>query len=430
MSVISEREWKRALTSILEELEKQQLTKMVDCLEKIPQSQKTGRFKENLPRKIIQHYGAEESVSAVNAAIDQIPRRDSVVQDLLRPFVDKLNNKQEKENKGKKRKRDPDEEEERSAADQQENCRPDTEGIARTWIFIRELRSSGELPEKAIAGKVVKKSGLRSYQTKEKVKRFFFYVAVADETASVKVMVYGKKRYEEIKEKNFYTFRKLIKDEKGFKVIEQSKVSQTSSVQVPEELEMEAQELIYSESPVYTIAKAKLSAEKTAVSVEGTVTEVDPEVRRAKTTKRQHFRMKDDTDSIGICMWDENTNQCKDLAVGDVVKVTNVKTGHYHGTVSLSSTGFTRIHKVHSAGIQNVRLEIIGIIKAIKKETHLEAEFDLQVHTFVVASRLLAEAFGFKLEGDFKQRLLDKIPFSADAVIKGSKITKITAVQV
>ena len=74
-----------------------------------------------------------------------------------------------------------------------------------------------------------------------------------------------------------------------------------------------------------------------------------------------------------------------------------------------------------------MRIEIIGIIKAIKKETQLQAEINQQVHTFVVASPLLAKAFGLKLDGDFKQSLLDVMPLSAEAVIKGTRIQRLTA---
>ncbi len=100
MSDISEKEWKEALTSILEELDTSEYRKMLECLEKIPKSQKTGRSREKMPQKIIQRYGLEGSISAIRDAMEQIPRRDSKVQDLLCPFVDKLRKKPEEENKG------------------------------------------------------------------------------------------------------------------------------------------------------------------------------------------------------------------------------------------------------------------------------------------------------------------------------------------
>lgn len=82
--------------------------------------------------------------------------------------------------------------------------------------------------------------------------------------------------------------------------------------------------------------------------------------------------------------------------------------------------------QVQSVGIQNVSIELIGIIKATKKETHLEAVLNQQVNTFVVASRLLAEALGVKLEGDYKEMFLAKMPLLADVVIQGSRIKRIT----
>lgn len=93
--------------------------------------------------------------------------------------------------------------------------------------------------------------------------------------------------------------------------------------------------------------------------------------------------------------------------------------------------------QVQSVGTKNVRIEIIGIIKASQEETYLEAEFNNQPHMFVVDSLLLAKTFNFKLDEDFEESLLDKIPLSADAEIQGtvslnstvySRIEKVLAV--
>lgn len=141
---------------------------------------------------------------------------------------------------------------------------------------IRELKSSSALLDTdGIVGKVVQKSGVRSYRTKENVKKYFFYLAVADETASMKLMVYGKPFYKQIMEKKTYMFRKLTKDEKGFiKLRSQSKFSKKRKpVQVPDKLETEARELIYPKCPDYSIAEAKLSAD-IRVTVKGTITKV------------------------------------------------------------------------------------------------------------------------------------------------------------
>ncbi|XP_078121850.1 uncharacterized protein LOC144527577 [Sander vitreus] len=269
-------------------------------------------------------------------------------------------------------------------------------------------------------GKVVQKSGLRTYKTKNKEKKVFFYLAVADKKASVKVMVYGKKRFQEIREQSSYLFKKLIIDEYGVKVTKSSKVAETSPVDVPEELAMEALKLIYPESPMYSIKEAKLSADKTDVTVEGTITEIDPvQKTESKDDTERGFQLKDETDSIDIFMWGDATEQCNGLSVGDVVKVTNMKIHQFFET-TLNSTVYSRIEKVQSVGTKNVRIEIIGILKANQEETYLEAEFKNQPHMFVVDSPLLAKTFGFKLDEDFEESLLDEIPLSADAEIQGT----------
>ena len=93
--------------------------------------------------------------------------------------------------------------------------------------------------------------------------------------------------------------------------------------------------------------------------------------------------------------------------------------------------------QVQSVGTKKARIKIIGIIKASQEETYLEAEFNNQPHMFVVDSPLLAKTFGFELDEDFEESLLDKIPLSADAEIQGtvslnstvySRIEKVPAV--
>lgn len=86
--------------------------------------------------------------------------------------------------------------------------------------------------------------------------------------------------------------------------------------------------------------------------------------------------------------------------------------------------------QVQSAAVQSVTIEIIGIIRASGTQTELEAELshNNEVQPFVVASSLLAGALGVSL-GGFEDRLLDKMPFSADVEIKGNQIIKIKSVR-
>lgn len=94
-----ETKWKVALFSILEQLEESQYRKLLFNLAKIPQGVKSGKNREEIPQIIIQYFGAEGSISVIDKEMKQIPRMDAAVQDLLRPFVDKLK-KQRQKNKG------------------------------------------------------------------------------------------------------------------------------------------------------------------------------------------------------------------------------------------------------------------------------------------------------------------------------------------
>ncbi|KAL3970515.1 forkhead box protein G [Sarotherodon galilaeus] len=453
MSSISESEWKKALTFIIEDLDKPQLKKMLGFLD-IPKQKKTTKSRETIPQTIIEFYGVEKSIQKIDEAMLWIPRKDEAVQDQLRPFVEKLKNKENEGNKGNKRKRSETESE--SAEKTPEAGRqthPETVARGRhllrpVWLrgeiekrharkSIHDVKISGDLGNKVIAGKVVQKSGLRTYETKKREKKFFFYLGVADETGSIKVMVYGRERYQRFQEKSCYLFREVIMEEnviKGesiMKVTKKSIISKTAPIDVPENLEMEARMLIYSQTPVCSIGQAIGSEEKTSVSVEGKVTEIGSvetvklKNKRRKRDKRE-FQLEDGTGSIWITLWGEDMKQLRGISPGDSVRVVNVKTSHYYDSVSLNSTDFTRIFKVQSATVENVTIQIIGIKDAKKTETEVDAQISSgEVQSFVVTSSLLAKAFGVRLEGDFEDRLLEKMPFSADVEIKGNKIMKI-----
>ncbi|KAM4546728.1 uncharacterized protein V3H82_020457 [Fundulus diaphanus] len=100
MFVKDRTKWLKALTKILEELREQQFKKMLLYLVQIPEGLKNTRSRETMAQTIIEHHGEDESISEMNKIMDKIPRRDSAVQDLLRPFVEQL----EKKQKGQKRK--------------------------------------------------------------------------------------------------------------------------------------------------------------------------------------------------------------------------------------------------------------------------------------------------------------------------------------
>lgn len=100
MSDISEPEWKKALTSIVEDLTRKEYNKLLEILDKIPKSQKA-ESRQKLPQIIIQCYGLDESVAAIDEAMKEIPRLDNKIQNLLKPFVMKLKAKEEEKNRCK-----------------------------------------------------------------------------------------------------------------------------------------------------------------------------------------------------------------------------------------------------------------------------------------------------------------------------------------
>lgn len=115
------------------------------------------------------------------------------------------------------------------------------------------------------------KSKLQTYKT-QKILKYCFYLLVTDETASIKVMVYGKPRYQKFQKGKHYLFRKLIRDKNLFKVTSQTIVAELGAFDVPKEVEEEAKRRS-SHSPHVLIEEVK-KWDSGIVSVEGIITEV------------------------------------------------------------------------------------------------------------------------------------------------------------
>ncbi|KAI3373338.1 hypothetical protein L3Q82_006641 [Scortum barcoo] len=94
-----ETKWRAALFSIMEHLEESEFQKLLFNLSKIPHGVKSDKTRSEIPKIIIQYYGTEGSISVIDKEMKQIPRMDADVQELLRPFVERLK-KQRQKNKG------------------------------------------------------------------------------------------------------------------------------------------------------------------------------------------------------------------------------------------------------------------------------------------------------------------------------------------
>ncbi|KAK1874589.1 NACHT LRR and PYD domains-containing protein 10 [Dissostichus eleginoides] len=259
-----ETKWRKALSSILDELTEDEFRKLLFNLEKIPQGVKEGQPRGNMPSLIIQYYGTEESITLIDNLMKILPRLDYKVQQPLRGMKDEL--KKYKEVSG--------------GSGETQSLDDSIEKLIENLSLspqapqeksISDLKSSGILETEAIVGKVVKKS-----------------------------------------------------------------------------------KLLYPESPLTSIKDIKSSPLKTYVSVEGTVTEIEPVIEvkvqhEEKKTNRQKFTLKQEADRISVNMWGEATEQSKDLSVGDVLLLKNMKRMLYFGNVYLSSTQFTKITKVPAA---------------------------------------------------------------------------------
>ncbi|XP_068587733.1 titin homolog [Cebidichthys violaceus] len=93
---IFETKWKKALTSILEELSPEEFRKLMVNLDKIPQVRKAEKHREEIPDIIIKSYGAEGSISVMDKEMKVVQRNDARVQEPLQRFVEKLKERRQK----------------------------------------------------------------------------------------------------------------------------------------------------------------------------------------------------------------------------------------------------------------------------------------------------------------------------------------------
>lgn len=177
-----------------------------------------------------------------------------------------------------------------------------------------------------------------------------------------------------------------------------------------------------------------------------------PLKNKKKTERRQSFHIKDETDSIEVVFGGEKIQQCKNMSVGDVIVLNNVKVTRDNKTVSLHSTSTSDIIQVDShcsldpyvescfaeascslqvykVGIREKRTEIVGVTKVQKRQTHLEVMVDQNIQTLMVASKHLAEVFGLTPGEHFKTQLVSALPVLAEALIEGNEIKKLTYIQ-
>ncbi|XP_023818547.1 uncharacterized protein LOC101161326 isoform X3 [Oryzias latipes] len=477
--------WKSALLSIMEHLDEEQYEKMLLHLEKIPKGKKTVS-RQQMVQKIIEFYGEEESIIVVDDIMKNIPRNDRAVQEPLQPFVGKKKTGekrkqeadpepeerilQQKSAAGKKRKQEADPEPEERILQQKsaavsltgseknqvvedssgktedpeylKDPQPDKVTSSSPWrITIAELKSDvlGELGQKSVVvGKVLVKSALRTYKTKDNEKKPFFQLGIADDSACIRVMVYGEEKFPFFKEEGYYNFRNVrvekveinnrVLHEKTMKFSSRSNTSKAGKFDIPQDLELEAQMLVYGQRPVVSIEAIKHLEPRSRVSAEGTVKEIwDIHSRKVegKLKKKQEFKLEDTTGSIIITLWGQDIQQLRDVSVGDLVRVTNVTTNHYHETISLNSTVFTKIFKLQSTSYKDVQIEIIGIKSAGVQQTEVDVWINGEVNTFIVDSAVLAEELGIQQGSDFEERLLEKIPHPAEVDITGNTILKL-----
>ncbi|KAM8742049.1 uncharacterized protein AB9X84_019219 isoform 2-T2 [Acanthopagrus schlegelii] len=378
-----ETRWKTALTSILEQLTEPEFKKMLFDLDRIPQGVKSGKVREEMPQIIIQYFGTEGSITVVEKEMKQIPRMDAAVQDKLRPFVDKLKKQQQKKKEAASK----------AAAGQQKSCKPEKADPVEPVKPKQRKSQKQDLSQKPAGS------------TK---------TSTADPVEPVKL--------KQTKTQKQDSSQKPAGSTKTSTVTEDCLCSEQDLCQHFKILQFEADPI--ESDPVEPVKPKQRKTQKQDLSQKpagSTKTSTDDPVEPVKPKQRKSQKQD---------LSQKPAESTKTSTADPVEPVKPKQRKTQKQDLSQKPAGSTKTSTVQSAGSQSERIEIEGIAKATKTETHLEAFFRDEMHRCVVASRLLAKAFGFDLDGDIEKKLLDIIPVSADAVIQGGKIKKLTAAPV
>ncbi|XP_078122672.1 uncharacterized protein LOC144528097 isoform X7 [Sander vitreus] len=368
--MLLEAKWKTALSSILEELTESEFRKMLFNLVKIPQGVKDGKTREEIPYLIVQHYGTQGSISEIDKIMKNIPRQDAAVQEPLRPFVEKL----KKQRQGKK--------------DQLKSCQPD------------QVRKTKMDPVKAAKPKKKPKKKPETQDSSLKHQ--------TSASASINMDPVGDVKTEKKTEEQDLSL-KPVESSKTFKV--PSAAVQTGRIQI-------------------------MRIKKSNKTNTHLVVEFNKRKRNVFVTTRllaNTFGLKVDDDfERRLCcqmpLTAEATLQGKKVTdikkmdpVGDVKP--DQKTEEHDSSLKLAASSKT--FKVQSAAVQTARIQIVGIKKSNKTNTHLVVEFNGRTRNVFVTTRLLANTFGLEVDDDFKRRLRYQMPLTAEATLQGKKVTDI-----
>ncbi|KAL3043139.1 hypothetical protein OYC64_020953 [Pagothenia borchgrevinki] len=185
-------------------------------------------------------------------------------------------------------------------------------------------------------------------------------------------------------------------------------------------------ELVYPESPLTSVKDIKSSPLKTYVSVEGTVTQIDP-IKKVKVQheekKTKRFKLKQEDEEISVTLWDEAIKQSKDLSVGDVLLLNNMKRKVYLREVYLNSTQFTKITKDQSAAPVHIRkIKVITLLRTTKRNAHLQVQFEGRFQEVYGKTQVLSEGMGFRTMEEFNKGFFHMLPLTVMANMQGKRI--------
>ncbi|XP_034746767.1 uncharacterized protein LOC117956033 [Etheostoma cragini] len=412
-----EARWKPALSSILEELTDPDFRKMLSNLVKIPQGLKTGKTREEIPYLIVQHYGTEGSISEIDKIMKIIPRLDAAVQEQLRPFVEKLK-KQRQGKKGTTRKLSINfgsvAKKQKLTADQVKSCPPvqvretKTDRVKAAKPKKKKEKRDPSLEHQPSASPSTNVDPVGDVETGKKTEDRDLSLKPAESIKTFKMDPVGDVKPEQKTEGQDASLKPAAPP-KTFKVL--SAEVQTGRIQIVE---------IKKSNKTNIHLLVELNGRKRTVFLTNQLLanalglEVEEDVERRL---RHQMPLTAEATLQG--------RQITDIKQMDPVGDVKPEQKTEGQDASLKPAAPPKTFKVLSAEVQTGRIQIVGIKKSNKTNTHLVVEFNGRKRTVFVRTRILAIAFGLEVDDGFERRLRYQMPLTAEAKLHGKKVTEI-----
>ncbi|KAK3108201.1 hypothetical protein FSP39_003084 [Pinctada imbricata] len=173
-------------------------------------------------------------------------------------------------------------------------------------------------------------------------------VAFADCSEVVKGVCFDKQKFQQFTEGSGVVLRNIIIKQDELIITKQSSVFKCKDIEVSEELQTKAKQIIYPPLPsLMTITEAKKSPTRERLRIRAKVISEDLRTTRMIRTGEVPLRtitIADQDDTVKVALWRDMADA--DVRPGDHIEITNVVINNYQNQVHLQTTQLSSIEVI------------------------------------------------------------------------------------